>query len=101
MFEFKFEIVLFYFSFTLVSFRDSRLLVSWGAGGMCGMTCSNEDHDRIMRLGVEDRRWSHRSGTRWPGGREVRWHCVRSASCTWRRGARASWLSLKTKVDGL
>jgi hypothetical protein len=26
---------------------------------------------------------------------------VRSASCTWRRGAQVSWLSLKTKVDGL
>jgi hypothetical protein len=26
---------------------------------------------------------------------------VRSTSCTWRRGARVSWLSLKIKVDGL
>jgi hypothetical protein len=26
---------------------------------------------------------------------------VRSASCTWRRGAQISWLSLKTKVDDL
>jgi hypothetical protein len=26
---------------------------------------------------------------------------VRSAPCTWRRGAHVSWLSLKTKVDGL
>jgi hypothetical protein len=26
---------------------------------------------------------------------------VRSASCTWRRGAWVSWLSLKTKVNGL
>jgi hypothetical protein len=26
---------------------------------------------------------------------------VRSAPCTWRREARVSWLSLKTKVDGL
>jgi hypothetical protein len=26
---------------------------------------------------------------------------VRSAPCTWRRGARVSWLSLKTKVDDL
>jgi hypothetical protein len=26
---------------------------------------------------------------------------VRSVPCTWRRGARVSWLSLKTKVDGL
>jgi hypothetical protein len=27
--------------------------------------------------------------------------CVRSALCTWRRGAQISWLSLKTKVDSL
>jgi hypothetical protein len=26
---------------------------------------------------------------------------VRSAPCTWRRGAQVSWLSLKTKVDDL
>jgi hypothetical protein len=26
---------------------------------------------------------------------------VWSAPCTWRRGARVSWLSFKTKVDGL
>jgi hypothetical protein len=26
---------------------------------------------------------------------------VWSAPCTWRRGARVSWLSLKTKVDSL
>jgi hypothetical protein len=26
---------------------------------------------------------------------------VRSAPCTWRRGACVSWLSLKTKVDDL
>jgi hypothetical protein len=32
---------------------------------------------------------------------EVGWHHVRSAPCTWRRGAWVSWLSLKTKVDGL
>jgi hypothetical protein len=31
----------------------------------------------------------------------VKWHHVRSAPCTWRRGARVSRLNLKTKVDGL
>jgi hypothetical protein len=46
------------------------------------MTCNDEDHGRSRRLGAEDRGWSHRSGTRWPGDREV-------------------GLSLKTKVDGL
>jgi hypothetical protein len=34
-------------------------------------------------------------------GQEVGWHRVRSAPSTWRLGARVSWLSLKTKVDGL
>jgi hypothetical protein len=35
------------------------------------------------------------------GGRAVGWRRVRSAPGTWRLGARVSWLSLKTKVDGL
>jgi hypothetical protein len=67
----------------------------------CGMTCSNEDCGRSRRPGIEDQRWSHRSDTQWPGDREVGWHCVRSAPCTWRQEAWVSWLSLKTKVDGL
>jgi hypothetical protein len=77
------------------------LLVSWCEGGRCGMACNNEDCGRSKRPGAEDRRWSHRLNTRWSGDREVGWHRVRSAPCTWRREARVSWLSLKTKVDGL
>jgi hypothetical protein len=100
-FEFEFGIVLFCFSFTFVSFEESRLLVSWCAGGRCGMTCSDEEHGRSRRPGAEDRRWSHRSGTRWPGGRDVEWRRVQSAPGTWRLGVRVSWLSLKTKaVEG-
>jgi hypothetical protein len=34
------------------------------------MIGSDEDHGR-SRPGVEDRGWSHRSGTRWLGDREV------------------------------
>jgi hypothetical protein len=64
------------------------------------MACSDEDHGRSRRSSAEDRGWSHKSDTWWPGDREVGWCRVRSASCTWRRGARVSWLSLKTKVDG-
>jgi hypothetical protein len=101
MFEFESGIILFYFSFTFVSFGESCLLVSWCAGGKCGMACSDEDRGRSRRPGAEDRRWSHRSGTRWPSGREVGWCHVQSAPGTWRLGARVSWLSLKTKVDGL
>jgi hypothetical protein len=93
--------VSFYFSFIFVSFRESRLLVSWCAGGKCGMAYSDEDCGRSRRSGAEDRGWSQRSGTRWPGGREVGWRRVRSAPSTWRLGARVSWLSLKTKFDGL
>jgi hypothetical protein len=63
------------------------------------MACSDEDHDRSRRPGAEDQGWSYRSGTRWPGSREVRWHRVQSAPSTWRLGARVFWLSLKTKVD--
>jgi hypothetical protein len=37
------------------------LLVSWCAGGRCGMACSDEDRGRSRRSGAEDRGWSHRS----------------------------------------
>jgi hypothetical protein len=77
------------------------LLVSWCVGGRCGMTYSDEDRGRSRRPGAENQGWSHRSGTRWPGGREVGWRRVQFARGTWRLGARVSWLSLKTKVDGL
>jgi hypothetical protein len=40
------------------------------------------------------------SGTRWPDDREVGWRYVRSAPCIRRHGARVSWFSLKTKVNG-
>jgi hypothetical protein len=100
-FEFESGTVSFCFSFTFVSFGESRSLVSWCAGGRCDMTCSDEDRGRSRRPGAEYRGWSHRLGTRWPSGREVGWRCVRSAPGTWRLGAWVSWLSIKTKVDGL
>jgi hypothetical protein len=65
------------------------------------MACSDEACGRSRKPGAEDHGWSHRSGTQWPGDREVEWHYVRSTPCTWRRGAQISLLSLKTKVDGL
>jgi hypothetical protein len=89
------------FTFIFVLFGESCLIVSWCAGGKCGMACSDEDHDRSRRPSVENQGWLHRSGTRWPDDREVGWRRVRFALCTWRRGTRVSWLSLKTKVDGL
>jgi hypothetical protein len=46
---------LIYFSFTFVSFRESRLLVSWCAGGRGGMACSDDDRGRSRRPGAEDR----------------------------------------------
>jgi hypothetical protein len=70
-FEFKFGIVSFCFSFIFVSFGESRLLVSWCAGGRYGMVCSDKDHGRSRRPGAEDRGSLHRSGTRWLGDREV------------------------------
>jgi hypothetical protein len=101
MFEFKSGIVLFCFSLTFVSFGESRSLVSWCAGDWCDMAYSDEDCGRSRRPGAKDRGWLHRSGTRWPGGRQVGWRRVRSTPGTWRLGAQVSWLSLKTKVDGL
>jgi hypothetical protein len=65
------------------------------------MTCSDEDRCRSRRPSAEDRGWSHRSGTQWPGDREVEWRRVRFAPYTWRQGAWVSWLSLETKVNGL
>jgi hypothetical protein len=50
---------------------ESRLLISWCAGGRCGIAGSDEDCGRTTRPGVEDRGWSHMSGTRWPDDREV------------------------------
>jgi hypothetical protein len=100
-FEFESKTVSFVLLFMFISFGESCFLVSWCADGRCGMACSDEDRGRSRRSGAEDLGWSHRSGTRWPGDREVGWHHVQSAPCMWRRGARLSWLSLKTKVDGL
>jgi hypothetical protein len=85
MFEFESGTILFYFSFIFISFGESRLLVSWCVGGRCGMTCSDEDRGRSMRPSAEDRELSHRSGTQWLHDREVGWHRVRSALCTWRQ----------------
>jgi hypothetical protein len=65
------------------------------------MARNDEDHGRSRRPSAEDRGCSHRSGTRWLGGREVWWCHVRSALDTWRLEARVSRFSLKTKVDGL
>jgi hypothetical protein len=89
------------YTFFFVSCEETHLLISWCAGGRCGMTDSDKDHGRSRRADVEDRGWSHMPGTRWPDDREVGSCCVRSAPCIWRRGARVSWLSLKTKVDSL
>jgi hypothetical protein len=100
-FEFESGIVSFCFSIIFVSFGESCLLVSWCVGGRCGMAGSDEDYDRSRTPGAEDRGWLHRSGTRWPDDREVGSRHVRSAPCTWRRGAQVCWLSLKTKVDSL
>jgi hypothetical protein len=65
------------------------------------MACNDEERGKSRRPSVEDQGWSHRSGIRWSGDREVGWHRVLSTLCTWRRGAQVSCLSLKTKVDGL
>jgi hypothetical protein len=65
-FEFRSGIVSFCFSFIFVLFGEWSLLVSWCAGGRCGMAFIDEDRSRSKRPGAEDRGWSHRSGTQWP-----------------------------------
>jgi hypothetical protein len=61
-----------------VSCRELRLLVSWCAGGKCGMADNDKDHGRNRKSSAEDQGWSRKSDTRWPDDREVRWRCVRS-----------------------
>jgi hypothetical protein len=59
------------FIFFLVSFGESRLLISWCVGGRCDMTGSDEDCGRIRKPSAKDRGWSHRTSTRWTDDREV------------------------------
>jgi hypothetical protein len=54
-FEFESEMFLFLFFFTFSSFGESRLLVSWCAGGRCDMACSDVDRGTSRRPGAEDR----------------------------------------------
>jgi hypothetical protein len=35
--------------------RESRLLISWGAGDRCGMTDNDDDRVRSRRPGAQDR----------------------------------------------
>jgi hypothetical protein len=42
------------FTFIFVSCGESRLLVSWCAGGRCDMAGNDEDHGRSRRPGAED-----------------------------------------------
>jgi hypothetical protein len=59
------------FTFIFASFGESRLFVSWCAGGGSDMTGSDEDRDRSRRPDAEDRGWPHRSSTRWSDNQEV------------------------------
>jgi hypothetical protein len=80
---------------------ENRVCLSHGAGDRCDMAGSDKDRDRSMRPVAENWGWSHRLGTQRPNDREVGGRCGQSASCTWRRRACVSWLSLKIKVNGL
>jgi hypothetical protein len=55
MFDFESGMFLFLFFFTFSLFGESRLLVSWCAGGRCDMACSDVDRDTSRRPGAEDR----------------------------------------------
>jgi hypothetical protein len=48
-------VVLLYY---ICSCGESRLLVSLCVGDRCDMAGSDEDHDRSMRPGAENRKWS-------------------------------------------
>jgi hypothetical protein len=101
-FEFESRIVLFCFVFLPLSHLENRVFLSRGVQVASAEWCAAT---RIV-TGVGDlvqRTGDGRTGRvlRWPGGREVGWRRVRSAPGMWRLGVRVSWLSLKTKVDGL
>jgi hypothetical protein len=55
----------------LISFGELHLIVSWCAGGRCGIACNDEDYDNSRRPGAEDQGWSHSSGTQWPDDRRL------------------------------
>jgi hypothetical protein len=101
-FEFEFGTVSFSFSFTFVSL-ENHVCLSHGvqvasAAWRAATRIVAGVGDLVQR--TEDGRTGRVLGGG-PGDREVGWRRVRSAPCTWRREARVSWLSLKTKVDGL
>jgi hypothetical protein len=54
-FEFESGTISFSFFFIFVSFGESCVLVSWCAGGRCGMACSDEDRGWSRRPSAEDR----------------------------------------------
>jgi hypothetical protein len=58
--RFYFESMTFWLFYLYLCFLagESCLLVSWCAGGRCGMSCSDEDYGRSRRPGTEDRGWS-------------------------------------------
>jgi hypothetical protein len=89
-FEFESGIALFCFSFTFVSLENhiclSRGVQVADAAWRAETRTVAGVGDLVQRIG---------------DGREVGWRRVWSAPSTWRLGARVSWLSLKTKVDGL
>jgi hypothetical protein len=70
-FEFESGTFWWFYYLYLVSCEESCLLVSWCAGGRCGMVGSDEDRGRSRKPSVEDQAWSHRSGIQWPGDRKV------------------------------
>jgi hypothetical protein len=78
---------------------ELRFLVSWCVGDRCDLVGSDEDHGSSGRPGAEDHRWL--SIGRVFDSRVIgRSSDVVCDPCTCRRGARVSWLSLKTKVVG-
>jgi hypothetical protein len=53
-FEFKFETLPWFYPTTYCSSGESCLLVSWCAGGRCGVVDNDEDHGRSRRPGAKD-----------------------------------------------
>jgi hypothetical protein len=96
-FEFESRIVLFCFSFIFVSFTESRLLVSWCAGGRGGMVCSDKDHGSSRRFGGGPRMVTQ---VGYSVARRSRGRVALCAVCTWHVETRSAGFLVEPQNQG-
>jgi hypothetical protein len=87
-FELKFGTFSWFYPINFVSCGESCLLVSWCAGGRCGMVASDKNHGRSRRPGAEDRGWS--STGRVLGVQTIKGRITPCAVCTMHKETRSA-----------